>query len=78
MEEIPVVLHMLCAIANTSKAPTLLYKAQILKLSIEALTPTKLGQLCQELENISWGCTTMAASVWVSQRNVDYKEVEAT
>jgi len=47
-------------------------KAQILKLSIEALTPAKLGQLCQDLKNMSWGCTTMAASVWVSQRKVDY------
>lgn len=78
MEQIPVVLHILCAIVNTSKAPTLPYKAQTLKLSIEALTPTKLGQLGQELKKMSWGCTTMAASVWVSQRKVDYKEVEAT
>lgn len=72
------VLHTLCAIANTGKAPTLPYKAQILKLSIEALTPAKLGQLCQDLKNISRGCTIMAASVWVSQQKVDYEEVEAT
>lgn len=72
------VLHTLCVLANTSKAPTLPYKAQILKLSIEALTPAKLGQLCQDLKNMSRGCTIMAASVWVSQQKVDYEEVEAT
>jgi hypothetical protein len=49
------VLHTLCAIAITGKAPKLPYIAQIFKLSIEALTPANLGQLAQDLANIKSG-----------------------
>jgi hypothetical protein len=71
-ENANLVLPTLCAIANTSKARMLPYKSPTLKLSIEALTPAKLGQLDQDLENMSRGGTIMAASVWVSQQKVDY------
>jgi len=65
-------------LANTSKTLALPYKAHRLKLSLAALTATILGQLCQDLKNMSRGGTTMAASVWVSQLEVEYEEVEAT
>jgi hypothetical protein len=72
------VLHTLDAIANTSKALTIPDKAQIWHLSIEGLTLTEWGQLGHHLEHMSWGCTTMAASVSVSQLKIEYEEVEAT
>lgn len=71
------VLHTLYAITITGKAPKLPYTAQIFKLSIEALTPAKLGQLAQDLANISRGCTCtiMAASIWVSQQKLTMKRL---
>jgi hypothetical protein len=50
----------------------------ILKSSIATLGKTKLHQLCQDLENISKGSTTMAAPRLVPQIEVEYEPIEAT
>src|ERR687886_1103614 len=64
--------------ARTSDALGLAYHTLTFKLSSTTLSATKLCQLCQDLENMSRGGTTMTTPAWVSPLEVEYERVEAT
>ena len=66
------------AATRTSASLGLVHHTLTFKLSNTTLSATKLCQLCQDLENMSRGGTTMATPAWVSPLEVEYKRVEAT
>jgi len=78
LEDAPQLVQALCLAVDTGDVQNLKDAARALKSKSATLAIATLYQLCQDLENISKGSTTMTASKLVSRLKTEYDRVEAT
>ncbi|HEY9668439.1 MAG TPA: diguanylate cyclase [Coleofasciculaceae cyanobacterium] len=78
LKDAPPLLQAICLATNIGDFEGLTYAARTLKSRSAALGVTILYQLCQDLEKMSKGGTTMSAPNLVSRLKAEYEKVEAT
>lgn len=77
LEDAPQLMQVLYTAVDTGDAGGRHYGARTLKSSSAILGAMKLYQLCQELEDMNKGDTTIAAPALVSQLEAEYEQVKA-